>query len=165
MAVNYESLDELRRKKKLLKNEIDDLEDLLTFRNTKESLSAFTHGLSDDYLKEVEDENGEEKITLRTDEISRQIGSSIKNVVFNKNTVMGLTDTPASGNLIDSAIKLGTTALVANFAQKNIRSGNWKKKVIGMAVVYLAPYALRFIREKLEDYQKNKSVSSMEQII
>ena len=30
---------------------------------------------------------------------------------------------------------------------------------------YLAPYALRFIREKLEDYQKNKSVSSMEQII
>jgi hypothetical protein len=32
-------------------------------------------------------------------------------------------------------------------------------------MIYLAPAALRFVRKKLETYQKNKSVSSMEQLI
>ncbi len=61
MGRKYESLEELRRKKKLLKEEIDSLENLLTFKNTKESLSAFTNGLTDQYLQEKVDEDGDEK--------------------------------------------------------------------------------------------------------
>jgi hypothetical protein len=64
MSRKYESLEELRRKKKLLKQEIDGLEDLLTFKNTKESLSAFTNGLTDQYLQEKVDEDGDEKVVL-----------------------------------------------------------------------------------------------------
>lgn len=165
MAVNFESLEELRRKKKLLRDQIDDLEDLLIFKDPKESLSAFTNGVSDEFIKEVVDEDGDERLALRTDEISRKIGTGIKDMFFNKNVVMGFAGTPAGGDLADSIIKIGTTALVANFAQKIVRSGNWKKQILGVAIVYLAPYALRFIREKLENYQKNRSVSSMEQII
>ncbi|WP_435523361.1 hypothetical protein [Chryseobacterium indoltheticum] len=48
-----------------MKGEIHDLEALLTFKNTKESLSAFTNGLSDQYLKEKIDEDGEEKTVIR----------------------------------------------------------------------------------------------------
>jgi hypothetical protein len=44
-------------------------------------------------------------------------------------------------------------------------SKNWKKKAIGIALIYLAPIALKYVRNKLEDYQKRKSVSSMEQLI
>lgn len=165
MGVNFESIEELRRKKALLKNDINDLEDLLTFKNTKESLSAFSHGFTDQYLKEVEDEDGHERLKLNTNTISRKVGENIKDVLMNKNAVLGFAGTPDGGSLIDSVIKMGTAALVANFAQKNIKSGTWKQKIIGVAIVYLAPYALRFIREKLEDYQKNKSVSSLEKII
>lgn len=78
---------------------------------------------------------------------------------------MGIAGSAVKSDAIDTLIKLGTTALVGNYARKNLKSSNWKKKVFGIALIYLAPIALRFIRKKLENYQKNKSVSSMEQLI
>jgi len=42
---------------------------------------------------------------------------------------------------------------------------NWKKKILGAVLIYVAPMALKFVRKKLEAYQKTKSVSSMEQLI
>ena len=165
MSRKYESLEELRRKKKLLKQEIDGLEDLLTFKNTKESLSAFTNGLTDQYLQEKIDEDGDEKVVLRKDVIAKQITSEIKGALINKNTAMGIANSAFKGDAMDTVIKLAVTAFVANYAKKNMKSSNWKKKLIGAAMIYLAPAALRFVRKKLETYQKNKSVSSMEQLI
>ncbi|WP_265427719.1 phosphoribosyl-ATP pyrophosphatase [Chryseobacterium sp. YIM B08800] len=165
MGRNYESLEELKRKKKLLKDEIHDLEALLTFKNTKESLSAFTNGLSDQYLQEKVDDDGEEKTVIRKDVIAKQLTSEVKGMLLNKNTAVGLASSAFSGNAIDGIIKLGVTALVANYAKKNMKSSNWKKKVLGAALIYVAPIALKFVRKKLENYQKTKSVSSMEQLI
>ena len=87
MGRNYESLEELKRKKKLLKEEINDLEALLTFKNTKESLSAFTNGLTDQYLQEKVDDDGEEKTVLRKDVIAKQITSEVKDLFLSKNTI------------------------------------------------------------------------------
>lgn len=165
MGRKYESLEELRRKKKLLKQEIDELEDLLTFKNTKESLSAFTNGLTDQYLEEKVDEDGDEKVVLKKDVIAKQITSEIKGALINKNTAMGIAGSAIKGDAVDMLIKLGVTALVGNYARKSLKSSNWKRKIAGVALIYLAPIALRFIRKKLENYQKNKSVSSMEQLI
>lgn len=165
MGRNYESLEELRRKKKLLKAEIDDLEDLLTFKNTKESLSAFTNGFTDAYLQEKIDEEGEEKTVIRKDVIARQLTSGVKDMFINKNTAMGLASSAFKGDAIDGFIKIGVTALVANYAKKNMKSSNWKKKILGAALIYVAPIALKFVRKKLENYQKTKSLSSMEQLI
>lgn len=165
MSRNYESLDELRRKKKLLKGEINDLENLLTFKNTKESLSAFTNGLTDQYLQEKVDEDGDERVVLRKDVIAKQLTSEVKDLLINKNTAMGIANSAFKGNAVDAVIKLGITALVGNYAKKSMSSPNWKKKLLGAAMIYLAPIALKFVRKKLENYQKNKSVSSMEQLI
>lgn len=165
MGRKYESLEELRRKKKLLKQEIEGLEDLLTFKNTKESLSAFTNGLTDPYLEEKVDEDGDEKVVLKKDVIAKQITSEIKGVLINKNTAMGIAGSALKGDAVDMLIKLGVTAIVGNYARKSLKSSNWKRKVAGVALIYLAPIALRFIRKKLENYQKNQSVSSMEQLI
>jgi hypothetical protein len=165
MGRKYESLEELRRKKKLLKEEIDGLEDLLTFKNTKESLSAFTNGLTDQYLQEKVDEDGDEKVVLRKDVITKQITSEIKDALINKNTAMGIASSAFKGDALDIIIKLAVTAVVGKYAKKNMSSSNWKKKALGAALIYLAPIALKFVRKKLENYQKNKSVSSLEQLI
>ncbi|WP_312077788.1 phosphoribosyl-ATP pyrophosphatase [Chryseobacterium sp.] len=165
MSINYNSLDELRRKKKLVQSEVDDLEALLTFKNAKESLSAFTNGFTDQYLKEKTDEDGEEKTVLRKDVIAKQVTSEVKNMIFSKNAAVGLANSAFKGDALEGLIKLGTTALVANYAKKNLKSKNWKKKALGVAMIYLAPVALKFLRNKMEDYQKRKSVSSMEQLI
>ncbi|WP_426474283.1 phosphoribosyl-ATP pyrophosphatase [Chryseobacterium balustinum] len=165
MGRNYESLEELKRKKKLLKSEITDLEALLTFKNTKESLSAFTNGLSDQYLKEKIDEDGEETTVIRKDVIAKQITSEVKDLLLSKNTAMGIAGSAFKGDAMDTVIKLAVTAFVANYAKKNMKSPNWKKKILGAALIYVAPMALKFIRTKLEAYQKTKSVSSMEQLI
>ena len=165
MSRKYESIEELRRKKNLLKEEISDLENLLTFKNTIESLSAFTNGLTDQYLQENVDEDGDEKITLRKDVIARQLTSEVKDMLISKNTAVGIASSAFKGNVADGLIKLGITALVGNYAKKNMKSSNWKKKLLGAAMIYLAPIALKYVRKKLENYQKNKSVSSMEQLI
>ena len=165
MGRNYESLEELKRKKKLLKSEITDLEALLTFKNTKESLSAFTNGLSDQYLKEKIDEDGEETTVIRKDVIAKQITSEVKDLLLSKNTAMGIAGSAFKGDAMDAVVKLAVTAFVANYAKKNMRSSNWTKKILGAALIYVAPMALKFVRTKLEAYQKTKSVSSMEQLI
>jgi len=165
MGRNYESLEELKRKKRLLKGEIKDLEALLTFKNTKESLSAFTNGLSDQYLQEKVDEDGEEKTVIRKDVIAKQLTSEVKDMLLSKNAAVGLASSAFSGNAVDGLIKLGVTALVANYAKKNMKSSNWKKKFLGAALIYVAPIALKYVRKKLENYQKTKSLSSMEQLI
>ena len=165
MGRNYESLEELKRKKKLLKSEITDLEALLTFKNTKESLSAFTNGLSDQYLKEKIDEDGEETTVIRKDVIAKQITSEVKDLLLSKNTAMGIAGSAFKGDALDAVVKLAVTAFVANYAKKNMKSSNWKKKILGAALIYVAPMALKFVRTKLEAYQKTKSVSSMEQLI
>lgn len=165
MGRKYDSLAELKRKKNLLKSEIKELESLLTFKNTKESLSAFTNGLSDQYLQEKVDEDGEETTVLRKDVIAKQLTSEVKDIFISKNAAIGLASSALSGGALDNLIKLAVTALVANYAKKNLTSSNWKKKLIGAALIYLAPYALKFVRKKLENYQKTKSVSSMEQLI
>ncbi len=165
MSRNYESLEELKRKKKLLKSEIEDLEGLLTFKNTKESLSAFTNGLTDQYLKEKVDADGEEKTVLRKDVIAKQLTSEVKDLFLSKNTSMGIAGSAFKGDAMDAVVKLAVTAFVANYAKKNLRSSNWKKKVLGAVLIYIAPMALKFVRTKLEAYQKTKSVSSMEQLI
>lgn len=165
MAVKYESLEELKRKKALLKGEISELESLLTFKNTKESLSAFTNGLTDQYLQEKVDEEGEEKTVLRKDVIAKQLSSEVKDMFLSKNSALGFANSALKGDALDGMIKLAVTAFVANYAKNNFKSSNWKKKLLGAALIYVAPMALKFVRKRLETYQKSKSLSSMEQLI
>ena len=163
--MKYESLEELKRKKTLLQEEVKDLEDLLTFKNAKESLSAFTNGLTDQYLQEQIDEDGEEKTVIRKDVIAKQITSEVKDLLISKNPAISLANYALKNNALEDVTKLAVTALVANYAKKNMKSSNWKKKAIGAALIYLAPVALKYVRKKLEHYQQTKSVSSMEQLI
>ncbi|MDQ0475762.1 MULTISPECIES: phosphoribosyl-ATP pyrophosphatase [Chryseobacterium] len=165
MSTKYNSLEELRRKKALLKKEVSELEDLLTFDNAKESLSALTNGFTDKYLQENKSTDGETKISLNTNEIVREISGSIKDSILNKNAVYGFAKSDAGMSIVENAMKLGAVSFVGNYARKNLYNKSWKKKMIGLALIYLAPIALRFIRKKLEDYQKSKTTSSFEQLI
>ena len=164
MATKYSSLEELRRKKELLKKEVDDLEGLLTFENTKESLSAFTNGFTDNFLTEKETEDGDKKLALKTGNIVKELGHKL---VSNsqKNSIIAFDNEGLQNNLLESALKLGSVAFVGNMARKNLKSGNWRNRLIGLALVYLLPYALKFLRKKLEEFQKNESVKSMEKLI
>lgn len=165
MAYKYESLEELRKKKALLKKDVSEIEDLLTFENTKESLSALTNGFTDKYLKEETQPDGERKVALNTNEIVKEVSNSVKDKVLNTNSVYGFAKSDAGINVIENAIKIGAVTFVGNYARKNLSNTSWKKKAIGLALIYLAPIALKYIREKLEDYQRNRTASSMEHLI
>lgn len=164
MPARYNSLKELRTKKGLLKKEVHELEDLITFENTKESLSAITNGFTDQYIQEDILEDGTSKLSLNTGNIIKEVGTKIKDNI-NKNSVMGLASSSAGASLAENAIKVGLVAYAGKYAKKNLASSNWKKKAIGLALIYVAPIALKYVREKLEQYQKNKAASSLEQLI
>lgn len=165
MGYKYGSLEELKRKKDLLKKDISEMEDLLTFDNTKESLSALTHGFTDKFLQEEIQPDGAIKVGLKKQEIMKEVSNSVKDSILNKNAVFGFAKSDAGVNMIENALKIGAVTFVGNYAKKSLVNASWKKKAIGIALIYLAPIALRFIREKLENYQKNRTTSSMEQLI
>lgn len=165
MGTKYNSLEELRRKKELLKKDISEMESLLTFDNTKESLSALTHGFTDKYLTEEMQPDGESRVSLKTQEIMKEVSNSVTQNVLSKNAVFGFAKSDAGVNLIENALKIGAVTFIGNYARKSLLNSSWKKKAIGIALIYLAPIALKFIREKLELYQKNRTTSSFEQLI
>lgn len=165
MGYKYESLEELRKKKAMLKKEILEIEDLLTFENSKESLSVLTNGFTDKYLKEKTDAHGDSKIALNTNQIIKEVSKNVKDSVLNRHSVYDFTKSDAGLNVIENAIKIGAISFVGNYAKKNLNNRSWKKKAIGLALIYVAPIALKYIRKKLENYQRNRTTSSMEQLI
>jgi len=40
-----------------------------------------------------------------------------------------------------------------------------RKKLIGIALIYLAPFVLKFLREKLEEYEEREVLKSLEEIL
>ncbi len=164
MATKYTNLEELRSEKRLLKQEIGDLEDILTFKSKKESLGVFTNGLTDKFLKETKNENGDNELSLDTQNIMREISVGMKEAASKKN-VMSLANDSVRSGLLENTIKMGLVALVGNFAKKSIANKSWKKKALGLALIYVAPYALRFARVKLDEFQKNKTANSLEKLI
>lgn len=165
MSTKYNSLEELRRKKALLKKEVSDLEDLLSFDNTKETLSALTHGFTDKFLLEDTSVAGETTVSLNTNQIVKEISGNIKDTLLSRSSVMNFAKSEGGLSIVENAMKLGVVTFVGNYARKSLYNRSWKKKLIGLALIYLAPIALRFIRKKLEDYQKSKTTSSFEQLI
>ncbi|MDN3607019.1 phosphoribosyl-ATP pyrophosphatase [Kaistella yonginensis] len=165
MSAKYNSLEELRRKKALLKKEVSELEDLLTFDNTKESLSVLTNGFTDKFLQQDTNLEGETTISLKTNEIVKEISGSIKDSLLSRSSVLNFAKSEGGMSIVENAMKLGAVTFVGNYARKSLYNKSWKKKLIGLALIYLAPIALRFIRKKIEDYEKSKTTSSFEQLI
>jgi len=165
MGAKYNSLEELQRKKELLKAEVSDLQDLLTFKKPKESLSAMTHGFTDRFIDEVSDGHGGLKIHVKKNQIVKDVSTGIKDSVLNRNAIYGMAKSDTGFHLLENTLKIAAVTMVGNYAKKNMKSSSWKKKAVGLAVIYLAPIALRFVRKKLEEYQKTKTTSSFEQLI
>ncbi|MGC4129083.1 MAG: phosphoribosyl-ATP pyrophosphatase [Bergeyella sp.] len=164
MPMQYNSLKELRIKKELLKKDVKDLEDLITFSNPKESLSAITNGFTDQYLTDAPQEDGSHALALNTGNIIKEVSTKIKDNVT-KNSVVNFASSDSGAAMVENALKIGLVTYMGKMAKKNMNSSSWKKKAIGLALIYVAPIALKFVREKLEQYQKNQATSSLEKLI
>lgn len=165
MANKYNSLEELRLKKKLLKKEVDSLEDLLTFDDTKASLSVLTHGFTDHFLKEAVDEDGEKSVEFKTKEIVDSVAKEVKNAFTKKDNLVQFATSELGTSIIENTIKLAIVGYIGKYVKKQVENTDWRKKLLGIAIIYCVPIILRYLREKLPDFQKNGRVSSLEQLI
>ncbi|MBC7555443.1 MAG: hypothetical protein H7195_00590 [Chryseobacterium sp.] len=93
------------------------------------------------------------------------ITNEVKNTFTKKDNLVNFATSELGTSLAESAVKLAIVGFVGNYAKKSLENADWKKKLVGMALIYLAPSILRFIREKLQEFQKNGRISSMEQLI
>lgn len=165
------NLSDLRERKKILKQNITDIEDKLSFENPKESLSALTNGLTDQFLADKIDQDGKHQLSLKTGEIlSFASGGLTDSFIKSKineygDEKLGINTQNIIGSVTENALKLGVAALVTNYAKKNLYHSSWKKKAIGIALIYLAPYALKFLREKLDDFQQEETLKSLNKVI
>lgn len=165
------NLEDLKKRKEVLKQNISEIEEKLSFSNPKESLSAITNGLSDQFLVDRIDEEGNHKMALKTSEIlSFATGGATDNFLKTKvneygEEKIGINTQNLFGSVAENALKLGATTLVSNYAKKNMANANWKKKVLGIAIIYVAPFALKYLREQLDNYQQKETLKSLEKII
>lgn len=165
------NLEDLKKRKELLKQNISEIEDKLSFKNPKESLSVITNGLSDQFLSDKTDEEGNHKLALRTSEIlSFATDGASENFLKTKineygEEKLGINTQNVVGSIAENAMKLGIAAIATNYAKKNLYHSSWKKKAIGLALIYLAPYILKFVREKLDEFQKQETLKSIEKIM
>ncbi len=165
METKYNSLEELRRKKALLKKEVSEMEDLLTFDNTKQSLSAFTNGFTDKFLTEEPKPGGGTRLTFDSSGIVKEFANNFRESVLTRKNIRSVTSSPEAVSVAENALKLGAVSLVGKYARQNLSGTSWKKKAIGLALIYVAPVVLKMVRERLEDYQRNKTTSSMQHLI
>lgn len=137
MTIKYKNLQELQRRKGSLKRELQQKEDVLTFKDTKKSLSILTNGLTDRFLteKKVLKKDKEGEVTMH------------KKLSFNAAPVL-------QNDTLQSAVRMGIVGLVAGYAQRNMRSKSWKKKAIGFGMVYLLPILIRHGLQYLEERKK-----------
>lgn len=133
------NLEKLKAEKNRLQNEVNELQELLTFRNPKESLSELTNGLSDNYIKEKKTEDGHVKL--------------------------GLKASPVTSLLAENALKFGSAAVINRIGKKTMNAKSWKYKILGLILVYVAPFVIKKIGEKLNDFQKRETAKGMSKLI
>ncbi|MDY3338718.1 hypothetical protein JSO61_010230 [Riemerella anatipestifer] len=168
MGTKYRSLSELRAQKSLLKNEISDMEKVITFKNPKSSLSLITKGFTDKFIEERNNEGGTNKISINTGNIVKEVTKEIKNRVFNRNSDSSLLTLKNEGlgeSVVDGFLKVGLVGTVSNYAKKNLKNPNWKKRAIGLLLVYVAPLVIRQLRTFLDDYQRKQTAKSINRLI
>lgn len=170
-TTKYNSLEELKRKKELVKAEVNDMERLLSFENPKQSLSVMTDGFTDNFLTEKVTANGETKLAVQTGNIAREVGHRLVSK-SNPNSIVQLDNTGLQDEIVHNSFRIGGTKLatdgvsyIRNLAVTHMKSNSWRKKLIGLALVYVLPVVLRSLRTQLEAYQRKQSLSSMHKII
>lgn len=157
MKLNIMSnLNELRKRKEFLEKELDNMEEIMAFSDKKKSLGFFTNGFTDRFL----DRNNDSKVSLKTAEIAKYIGQLIQKKMHNN-----IDNTGLQGYALENVLKAGGIALMGNLAKKTLQKGGWQNKLLGTAMVYLLPITIKFIGEKIDDYQRKKSFSSLEKLI
>lgn len=171
MATKYNSLEEMRRKKELVKAEINDMESLLTFENPKQSLSLITDGFTDNFLTEKTTSTGETQLSIQTGNIAREVGQRLFSN-SNPNAMVHLDHSGLQDEIVSNSLKIGGAKLategvsyIRNLAKNHMKSKNWRDKLIGLALVYVLPMVLKSLRQQLESYQRRQSLSSMHKII
>ncbi|WP_161532010.1 hypothetical protein [Riemerella anatipestifer] len=168
MGTKYRSLSELRAQKSLLKNEISDMEKVITFKKPKSSLSLITKGFTDKFIEEKSNESGANKISINTGNIVKEVTKEIKNRVSNRNSDSSLLTLKNEGlgeSVVDGFLKVGLVGTVSNYAKNNLKNPNWKKRAIGLFLVYVAPLVIRQLRTFLDDYQRKQTAKSINRLI
>ncbi len=129
------NLEDLRKRKETLRKEIAELEDIAAFKNPKESLSAITHGFTDQFLVDKTDENGEHRLRTKTSHkfLSFATGGASENYIKTKinqygEEKIGINTQNVVGSIAENAIKIGLAAVVTNFAKKNPLSYQLEEK-------------------------------------
>lgn len=151
--MKYSNLSELRKKKELLKKEVDGMQEILTFKNPKSSLSYFTNGATDSFLSEKETEDGP-KISLNTGNLVKSLSKSVKHKLTDNSGIISIDNAGLKESVVENALKLGVVSLVGNYTKKKLYNTSWKNKLVGLAIVYVLPIVLKFVREKLEQRQR-----------
>lgn len=153
------NLADLKKRKEMLKKDISDIEDTISFKDPKKSLSTITNCFTDQFISDEYNLRGEYKKGLKWDKIFSYItgGASERFINTKLNEYgerkLGINTKNVTGSIAENAIKIGISSLMATFVKKYLYHKKWNKKLIGLALVYLAPFLLDFAKEKLEKSQ------------
>ena len=157
------NLADLQKRKEMLRKDISEIEDTIRFKDPKKSLSKLTNGFTDQFVSDEFNYRGEHKTGLKWDKVFSYItgGTSERFLTSKLNEYgekkLGINTKNIAGSITENALKIGISSLMATLTKKYLFHKKWKKKIIGLAIVYLSPFILDFAKEKLKALQDSKS--------
>ena len=156
------NLADLHNRKEMLRKDISEIEDTLRFKNPKKSLSKLSNGFTDQFVSDEFNYRGEHKTGLKWDKLFSYIKGGASERFFTSKLnefgerKLGINTKNVAGSITENALKIGISSLMATFTKKYLYHKKWKKKVIGLSIVYLSPFILDFVKEKLKALQDSK---------
>ena len=129
------NIKDLKSKKGELKAEIEEMESILSFENPRKTFGVMTEGVSEKYLGNILNSNLTEKVL------------------------------PVAGALLGGSLKLGSAKLINNVVKKHLTKTLLTKGAIGLGVLIVAPFLIKKIKNKVNDYQKKETAKSLSKLI
>lgn len=150
METKYQNLEELKEKKEKLKLELQKIEQVLSFEEPKKSLDIITNGYTQNLIKEVKSQDDDRsKLALNTEFLMQKVSDNIREQ-FNKNKIMELLNTDGGKNLLKNSVQIGATSIISGYLNRNLKnSSSWKKKALGMFLLYATPFVIQLIKDKI----------------
>lgn len=116
------NLADLHLRQEMLRQEISALEEKLSFKNPKESLGAFTDGFTDAFFTDKTDAMGKHHLGVKSQKICCL--------------------------LTEKVLKWGFALAIGKQLKKGAPRKKWKKRLLGIALLFLSPYCYSLIKKK-----------------
>lgn len=133
--MRIKNIEELKKRKAELKEELSEIESVLSFKDPRRSIDAMSEGATEKYLGRILD--------------SKLVNKTL----------------PLATKLLGASLKVGTAKFLTNVVKKKMTSSVIKKGIIGLGTIAIASFLAKKAKNRIDNYQRKQTAKSINKLI